>query len=313
MPSTARRTSRAGSDEAVPPRHYWINGQKFDAPARTPGLSLVATPIGNLADVTLRALQTLASADAILAEDTRVTRKLLSHYGIERPLIAYHEHNAAEMRPKVMARLAAGEALALVSDAGTPLVSDPGYKLVRDAIAEGFALTTTPGASSVMAGIVLAGLPTDRFFFEGFLPVKSAARQTRAQALKSVPGTLVFFETGPRIGAALADLAAVCGARQAAVARELTKAFEEVRRGTLPELAAHYAHAGAPKGEIVLLVAGPLDESPPTVEEVDTQIRAALERHSLKDAVAEVTLLTGLAKRDVYQRALRLAGREDEI
>jgi 16S rRNA (cytidine1402-2'-O)-methyltransferase len=312
MPSAARPAHRTSAEQASVPRNYWISGQKFEAAHAAAGLNLVATPIGNLADVTIRALQTLAGCDLILAEDTRVTRKLLTHYGIERPLAAYHEHNAAEMRPKIMARLSEGQALALVSDAGTPLVSDPGYKLVRDAVAEGYAVTTMPGASSVMAGIVLSALPTDRFFFEGFLPVKSAGRLARAAALKGVPGTLVFFETGPRLAASLADLAEGFGPRPAAVARELTKTFEEVRRGTLAELAAHYAENGAPKGEIVLMVGPPLDESPPSVEELDAQLRAALGRHSLKDAVAEVTLLTGLAKRDVYQRALALAAKEGQ-
>jgi 16S rRNA (cytidine1402-2'-O)-methyltransferase len=211
------------------------------------------------------------------------------------------------MRPKVLARLKAGEALALVSDAGTPLISDPGYKLVRDVVENGFAVTALPGASAVLTGLVVAGLPTDRFFFEGFLPPKSAARRTRAEALIHVPGTLVFFESGPRLAASLADLAKVFGPRQAAVARELTKHFEEVRRGTLSELAEIYADAErAPKGEIVLLIAPPAEAAAASEEDVDAALKSALARASLKDAVAEVAKISGTPKRDVYARALKL-------
>jgi 16S rRNA (cytidine1402-2'-O)-methyltransferase len=284
----------------------------MDAPPPQAGLSVVATPIGNLGDITLRALETLAGADVILAEDSRVTRKLLTHFGIKTPILPYHEHNASEMRPKVLARLAAGGALALVSDAGTPLISDPGYKLVRDVAAEGLPVTALPGASAVLTGLVVGGLPTDRFFFEGFLPPKSAARRTRALALTDVPGTLVFFETGPRIAACLVDLADVLGPRPAAVTRELTKRFEEVRRGTLVELAALYADLPQPKGEIVLLVGAPPEGDPASEADLDGALREALATMSVKDAVATVTKASGTPKREVYARALVLAKADEE-
>jgi 16S rRNA (cytidine1402-2'-O)-methyltransferase len=307
MPSLDRGPTGRRPATAVSARHFLVHGHRLDAPRAAAGLHIVATPIGNLSDITIRALETLAGADAVLAEDSRVTAKLLTHYGISRPVIAYHDHNAAEMRPKILARLKAGEALALVSDAGTPLISDPGYKLVRDVVENGFSVTAIPGPSSVLAALVSAGLPTDRFFFEGFLPPKGTARKTRAEELKAIPGTLVFFESGPRLAASLADLAKVFGPRAAAIARELTKKFEEVRRGTLTELAAHYAdETNAPKGEIVLLVAPPEDE-PASQDDIDAALKSALRTSSLKDAVAEVTRASGAPKREVYQRALHLA------
>ena len=292
-------------------RAYWVAGQRIPAPSLAPGLHVVATPIGNLADVSLRALGTLAAADTILAEDTRVTRKLASHYGIAAPLVAYHEHNAAEMRPKVLARLERGEALALVSDAGTPLVSDPGFKLVRAALDAGLFVTAVPGASAVLDGLTLAGLPTDRFFFEGFLPPKSAARRSRLQILAAVPATLVFFESAQRLAATLADLAEVLGERPAAVARELTKLFEEVRRGPLPALAAHYAEAPRPKGEIVLVVGPPAPPEAATADDTDAMLREALARLSVKDAATEVARHSGRIRREIYARALQLANRTD--
>jgi len=307
MPSLERGRPATRPEPVPSPRHFIVHGHRLEAPRAMPGLNVVATPIGNLGDISLRALETLAGADAILAEDSRVTRKLLTHYGISRPVLPYHEHNAQEMRPKILARLAAGEALALVSDAGTPLVSDPGYKLVRDVVENGFAVTALPGASAVLTGLVVAGLPTDRFFFEGFLPPKSAGRTARAEALKSIPATLVVFETGPRLGTSLADLARVLGPRPAAVARELTKKFEEVRRGTLDELAAHYAEeANQPRGEIVLLIAPPGEEAAATLEDIDAALKQAMKSSSLKDAVADVAKASGAPKREVYARALAL-------
>ena len=266
----------------------------------------MATPIGNLGDISLRAIRTLAAADAVLAEDTRVTKVLLAHYGITTPLVAYHEHNAAAMRPQLMARLRGGASLALVSDAGTPLVSDPGFKLVADAVAEGLSVTAVPGASAVLAALTVAGLPTDRFFFEGFLPARSGARRTRIAELAAVPGTLVFFESARRVAEALDDLAAVLGDRSAAVARELTKRFETVRRGPLPELARLFGEADPPKGEIVILVAPPA--GPPTLGgmELDAKIRTALARMSVKDAAVVVAAETGLPRRHVYARAIEL-------
>ncbi len=273
-----------------------------------PGLHVVATPIGHLGDITLRALATIAAADLVLCEDTRVTRKLLDRYGLAPPLLAYHDHNAAEVRPRILQRLAQGAAVALVSDAGTPLISDPGYKLVAAAIEAGHRVHPIPGASALLAALVVAGLPTDRFYFEGFLPPKAGQRRNRIAELVEIPATLVLYETGPRLADSLSDLANGLGARSAAMCRELTKAFEEVRRGPLEELAAHFAKAGAPKGEIVLVIAPP-DDRAPTVssEELDTRLKRALARGSLKDAVAEVTGETGLKRREVYARALALA------
>jgi 16S rRNA (cytidine1402-2'-O)-methyltransferase len=256
----------------------------------------------------VRALEVLAAADLIACEDTRVTRKLLDHYGIATPLTPYHDHNAAEARPKLLARLAEGAAVALVSDAGTPLVSDPGYKLVREAHTTGYAVTALPGASAVLAALAVAGLPTDRFFFEGFLPAKEGQRRTRIGELARIPATLLLFETGPRLAAALRDLAEGLGNREAAICRELTKLHEEVRRGDLAALAAHYAAAPEPRGEIVIVIAPP-EAQARTLEptDLDALLRAALARVSLKEAVAEVATVTGHPRREVYQRALALA------
>jgi len=283
-----------------------VHGQSAIAPALGPGLHLVATPIGNLRDVTLRALEVLAAADLIACEDTRVTRKLTDHFGISTGLTPYHDHNAATARPKLLARLADGAAVALVSDAGTPLVSDPGYKLVRAAHDAGHAVTTLPGASAVLAALAVAGLPTDRFLFEGFLPAKEGQRRSRIEELKRIPATLVLFESGPRLAAALADLAAALGAREAAVCRELTKLHEEVRRGDLAALAGHYAAATEPRGEIVIVIAPPAGAEATAPADLDTLLRQALQRLSVKEAVAEVAAVTGEPRRAVYQRALAL-------
>jgi 16S rRNA (cytidine1402-2'-O)-methyltransferase len=287
-------------------RRYAIGGNVTDAPKPAPGLYLVATPIGNLRDVTLRALDVLAGADVIACEDSRVTAKLLERYGITTPLTPYHEHNAAQARPKLLARLAAGAAIALVSDAGTPLISDPGYKLVRAAIEAGLAVTALPGASAALAALTVSGLATDRFFFEGFLPPKQGARQKRIAALKSTPATLVLFESGPRLAAALSDLAEGLGPRAAVICRELTKLHEDVRRGDLASLARAYTEGAETRGEIVIVVAPPPEQSADT-DEIDDLLRRALVRVSLKDAVAEVALATGQPRRAVYQRALDLA------
>ena len=287
-------------------RNYALAGQDLEAPQITAGLYLVATPIGNLRDITLRALETMAAADVIACEDSRVTRKLTEHYGIATPLTPYHEHNAAEARPKILVRLASGQTVALVSDAGTPLISDPGYKLVREASQAGHAVIAVPGASAVLTALTGSGLPTDRFFFEGFLPPKQIARQKRIAEIANVPATLVLFESGPRMGAALADLAAVLGAREAAICRELTKLHEEIRRGDLEQLAQHYAADAETRGEIVIVVAAP-GEDTQNAGDVDELLRQALARVSVKDAVGEVALATGRPRREVYQRALALA------
>jgi 16S rRNA (cytidine1402-2'-O)-methyltransferase len=289
-------------------RAYVVAGHTVAAPPLEPGLYLVATPIGNLRDMSLRALEILAAADLIACEDTRVTRKLTGHYAIATQLTPYHDHNAATALPKLIARLADAARIALVSDAGTPLVSDPGYRLVRAAQAAGCPVTAAPGASAALAALTVAGLPTDRFFFEGFLPAKEAARRTRIAALAPIPATLVLFETGPRLAGALADLAAGLGDRAAAVCRELTKLHEEVRRGTLAALARDYAALPAPRGEIVLVVAPPADPEPAGADEVDRMLRDALARLSVKDAVEEVAGLSGRPRREVYRRALALKG-----
>jgi 16S rRNA (cytidine1402-2'-O)-methyltransferase len=286
------------------PRRYARTA--IGATKAAPGLYLVATPIGNLGDITLRALEVLAGVDVIACEDTRVTRKLAERYGIATPLTPYHEHNAAEARPRLLARLADRQAVALVSDAGTPLISDPGYKLVRAACEAGHAVTALPGASSVLAALSLAGLPTDRFFFEGFLPAKQAARQKRAAELANIPATLILFESGPRLPATLADLAAVFGTRAAAICRELTKLHEEVKRGDLETLAREYADGAETRGEFVIVVAPPPDNEEIT-DDIDDLLRQALMRVSVKDAVGEVALVTGRPRREVYQRALVLS------
>ncbi len=274
-----------------------------------PGLYVVSTPIGNLGDVSLRALKTLASADAVLCEDTRVTSRLLARFGISARKIPYHDHNAEQARPEILRRLKAGEALALVSDAGTPLLSDPGYKLVREAIAQGVAVTAIPGASAALAALVLSGLPPDAFAFVGFLPPKPAARKRVLQEWKSVRATLLFYESAPRLALSLADMEEVLGARQAAVTRELTKLYEEVKRGTLAELAAFYREAGAPKGEVVVVVGPPEGEPVQSQgEELDRALETALARSSLRQAVADVAAATGLPRRLVYARALHLKG-----
>lgn len=299
MSSAPPATGRAPS--------YAAFGLRAEAEPLSPGLHIVATPIGNLKDISFRALSTLAAADVVLAEDTRTSKTLLAHYGIATPLLPYHEHNAAQMRPKILEKLRQGGKLALISDAGTPLVSDPGYKLVAEVVAEGLPVTGIPGPSAVLAALVLAGLPTDRFFFEGFLPPKSAARKARLTELAAIPGTLVFFESPRRLAEMLADAAAVLGARPGAVARELTKYYENVRRGALPELAAHYAEAEEARGEIVVVI-GPPDASAAATQgdTLDDALRAALAKVSLKEAVAQVAAASGQPRRVVYARALEL-------
>ena len=305
------RISAASEREGIA-RRYVVDGQAIIAPPLPPGLHLVATPIGNLRDITLRALEVLAAADLIACEDTRHSRKLLDRYDIKTPVTPYHEHNAAAVRPKLVSRLSQGAAIALISDAGTPLVSDPGYKLVREARNAGSAVSALPGPSAVLAALIVSGLPTDRFLFEGFLPVKEAARRARIAALKSIPTTLVLFETPVRVGAALADLAAGLGAREAAVCRELTKLHEEVRRGDLATLARDYGVHAEVRGEIVIVIAPPQREAESSMADLDSLLRAALNRVSLKEAVAEVGAATGSPRRLIYQRALALRTENDD-
>jgi 16S rRNA (cytidine1402-2'-O)-methyltransferase len=305
-----KRTGTAGSGPGV----FTAFGLAAEAEPLSPGLYVVATPIGNLKDVTFRALSVLAAANAVLAEDTRVTKTLLARYGITTPLLAYHEHSNEAVRERMLHRLKEGQALALVSDAGTPLVSDPGYKLVQAAIAEGLPVTPIPGPSAILTALVVSGLPTDRFYFEGFLPPKSAARRARLMEIAGIPGTLMLFEAPHRLPEMLADAAEALGPRPAVVARELTKLFETVRRGTLRELADVFGTEGPPKGEIVVLI-GAAPAAAGGVEAdaaLDEKLAAALARHSIKDAAALVADETGRPKREVYARALALARGKDE-
>ena len=290
-------------------KRFHVHGVSVAVPPLPAGLYIVATPIGNLGDVTLRALATLAGADLVLAEDTRVSRTLLDRYGVETPLSPYHEHNAGEARPRALRRIVEGQALALISDAGTPLVSDPGYKLVAEAIAAGLSVTAAPGASAALAALCVSGLPTDRFFFEGFLPPRRAARRERLNALAAIPGSLIFYEAPSRVAETLVDLAQELGDRPVAVARELTKLHEEVRRGSLCALAQEFSAADPPKGEIVIVV-GPAMEPQEAVSEtaLDEEIAAALKTLSVKDAAAAVAARHALPRRQVYARALALAG-----
>ncbi len=242
----------------------------------------------------------------MVCEDTRVTGKLLRLSDALRPLVSYHEHNAARVRPQILAKLRAGASVVLVSDAGTPLVSDPGYKLVREAIAQGSAVFTLPGPSAALAALTVSGLPSDRFLVAGFLPAKAGARRQAIAELGAVPATLVLFEAARRVPQTLAELAAALGPREAALARELTKKFEEVRRGSLAELAAHYAAAGAPRGEVVLVIGPPADHGAVAPEEIDARLEQALARMAPAAAAAEVAAATGLGRREVYRRAMAL-------
>ncbi|MEQ9518182.1 MAG: 16S rRNA (cytidine(1402)-2'-O)-methyltransferase [Parvibaculum sp.] len=292
----------------IPPSSTPSGGR--DQARLDPGLYIVATPIGNARDITLRALDVLGMVDLVLCEDTRVTSKLFAIHGLRTPLRAYHEHNAAAERPRVLSKIEAGAAIALVSDAGTPLISDPGYKLVRDLVAAGHGVTTLPGASSVMAALTLGALPTDRFLFVGFLPPKEAARRTALEEVADTSATLVFLESPRRLAESLGDMAHVLGDRPVTVARELTKKFEEIRRGTATELHQHYLAVGDPKGEIVVLVGPPGKQVEVDEGDLDQMLRRALASHSLKDAVAAVTDATGLKRKQVYARALELGKAE---
>jgi 16S rRNA (cytidine1402-2'-O)-methyltransferase len=295
-----------GKQKAVD-RSFSLTGHLMTAPKATAGLHLVATPIGNLGDITLRALETLAGVDIIACEDTRITRRLTERYGIAAELMTYHEHNAATVRPKIIQWLAEGRSVALVSDAGTPLISDPGFKLVREAASAGHKVVALPGPSSVLTALSVAALPTDRFFFEGFLPAKQAARRARLSELARTDATLVLFESGNRVQEALVDLAEILGSREAAICRELTKLHEEVLRARLPELAAQ-AGALETRGEFVLVVGPPhADAQVWPADALDALLRDSLVHRSVKDAVAHAVALSGRPRREVYARALELA------
>jgi 16S rRNA (cytidine1402-2'-O)-methyltransferase len=266
------------------------------------GLYLVATPIGNLGDVGVRSLAVLRGADRIYCEDTRVTARLLARYGITTPLRTYHDHNAEAIRPAILMALRRGERVALVSDAGTPLVSDPGYKLVRAAIAENLPVTAAPGPSAALTALILSGLPPDTFLFAGFLPRQEAARRQALARWAALEATLIFYEAPSRLAASLADISKILGPRQAAVARELTKLHEEVRRGRLTDLAGHYRQIGPPRGEIVIVV-GPPEAIVPDTGEVERRLRTALAELGVRDAATKLAAETGLPRRDLYRRA----------
>ena len=291
----------------TPARTFSLRDHLLTAPKAVPGLHLVATPIGNLGDITLRALETLAGVDIIACEDTRITRRLTERYAISALLKPYHEHNAALARPKILEKLSQGASIALVSDAGTPLISDPGFKLVREVCAAGFPVIALPGPSSVLAALSVAALPTDRFFFEGFLPSKQVARRTRLGELARIDATLVMFESGNRVQDTLADLADIMGTREAALCREMTKLHEEIKRGPVAELARN-ASSLETRGEFVLVI-GPqaADARTMAADELDDLLRSQLKRDSVKDSVAHAVEVSGRPRREIYARALVLA------
>lgn len=287
-------------------RSYVVGQTEIPARPLEPALYLVATPIGNLADITLRALETLAAADIVACEDTRVSRVLLDRYGIRRRTTAYHEHNAGEAGPKLIAALQGGQSVALISDAGTPLVSDPGYRLVGEAIDHGIRVVPIPGPSAPLAALTASGLPSDAFLFAGFLPVKSGQRLARLEALRAVPATLIFFESPRRLAESLAAMAeALGGERKAAIGRELTKTFEEMRIGTLRALADHYAAADTPKGEIVVCV-GPAEAKADEPADIDRLLLSLAAEMPASKAAAEAAKMTGGQKQALYRRLLEL-------
>lgn len=290
-------------DETTKKQRAWLlPGSKTDL---RPGLYLVSTPIGNLGDITLRALDTLAAADLVVCEDTRVSGRLLAHYGIEKPLLPYNDHNAETQRGPIMDKIRSGGRVAFISDAGTPLISDPGYKLVRACLEEGFLVTALPGANAPLPALQLSGLPCESFIFIGFLPAKTSARQKVLEDFKAVPLTLVVYETGPRLLESLRDIAAVLGDPEIAVARELTKMYEEVRRGRASELVAHYESQDAPRGEIVLVIGGAaaskMDE-----KAVRAALKQSLKTLSPSAAAAELAKESGWPRKALYNLALEI-------
>lgn len=270
------------------------------------GIYIIATPLGNLKDITLRALEILSSVDLILCEDTRASRKLLTHYGVSAPLKAFHDYNETKMIPSLLAQVQAGKRLALISDAGTPLISDPGYKLVKAALTAELFMTGLPGPSAVINALILSGLPTHRFFFAGFLAAKSAARLKELDSLKKIPGTLIFYESPQRLKETLQDLHSCFSTREIVVVREMTKKFEEIIRGSLREVT-DYFQKKPPRGEIVLLVAPPSEEENLWDEKtLEKGLRTALKTLSLKDAVQKISLLSGISRKVVYEKALKI-------
>jgi 16S rRNA (cytidine1402-2'-O)-methyltransferase len=283
-----------------------ISGTEIAARPLEPALYVVATPIGNLGDMTIRGLETLAAADVVACEDTRVTRILLDRYGIRQRPLPYHEHNAAEAGPRLLKALEDGRSVALVSDAGTPLVSDPGFRLVEQAVAAGIRVVPVPGPSATLAALTASGLPSDTFLFGGFLPVKDGQRRARLEELKAAPATLIFFESPRRLADTLAAMADGLGDRPAAVARELTKAFEELRRGSLAELAGFYASAETPKGEVVVCVGPPLKSDALSEDDTDRLLLSLASEMPASKAAAEAARMTGGKKPDLYRRLMEL-------
>jgi 16S rRNA (cytidine1402-2'-O)-methyltransferase len=304
------KNSKSGPAEAagiaLEPLADGLNRQlgKLCAAALAPGLYLVSTPIGNLADLTVRALFTLAAADILLCEDTRHSRKLLSAYGIERKLEAYHDFSGDKDRARILAALGQGKTVALISDAGTPLVADPGFKLVREALAEGVKAFAIPGPSAVLAALVTSGLPSDRFYFGGFLPAKDGARRDELERARTIPGTLIYYETGGRLEETLQALNGIFPDRPVAAARELTKLYETVSKGSAAELAQQFKE-NAPPGEFVILI-GPGETEPATTEDIERALRNRMKSVSLKEAVEEVARSLGVGRKAVYNLALKL-------
>ena len=305
-PSDNRNAAASPDAAAEKPTHGAGSSKRHDPPALKPGLYLVATPIGNLGDLSARARDILDVADLIACEDTRITGRLLAANGLSTKITSYHDHSSSSTRDRLIQTLNDGKIVALVSDAGTPLVSDPGYRLVSAALEAEIYVTAAPGPSAPLTALVLSGLPTHRFMFAGFLPGKSGARRTALRELAAVPATLIFLESPRRLAASLAAMNDVLGDRPAAVARELTKMYEDVRRGGLFELAESYAAEGPPKGEIVVVV-GPPSEDASGVTNVDELLTEALTTMSVRDAATSVTAATGLPRRAIYSRALALS------
>ncbi len=289
---------------------YIIGAHRFDAEPLAPGLYVVATPIGNLGDMTIRALATLAGAETVLCEDTRTSGKLMERFAIKTRLAPYHEHNAQKVRPDILARLSQGATIALISDAGMPLVSDPGYRLVKEAVEQGIPVTACPGPSAVLTGLALSGLPTDRFLFAGFVPQKQGERKRLFGDFAKLKATLIFFESPHRIVETLHDLAAALPGRHVAVTRELTKLHEEVLRGSAAEIAEQLASRAAVKGEITLLVGPPEGEEEVSEAELDAAITAALDTMPASKAASELAKRFNLGRSGIYQRILARKDRD---
>jgi len=314
--SDTRRKS-ALAPRSVNPEQSNGDGNRLPDASKLPrnieaGLYLVATPIGNASDITLRALNTLKVANIIACEDTRVTKKLLQIHSIKpEKLISYHEHNAEQITPRIIEHLKSGEIVALVSDAGTPMINDPGYRIAEACRVEGIDVHALPGPSAVTNALVLAGLPTDRFMYCGFPPAKQGKRRAWLGSILAVDATLVFLESAQRLASSLADMTVVLGPRPACVLREMTKKFEEVRHGTLDELATHYQEAGPPKGEVTLVIGAPEETQEFDADDIDARLRSALAKESVREAASRLAVETGLPRRDIYNRALALKAEED--